>query len=49
MQTVDFQVFDGIDDFSRTVYVRRSDGSIAEYGRNNTAQWVFVQLVKQAD
>lgn len=49
MLTVDFQVFDGIDDFSRTAYVRFSDGRIAEFGRNNTAQWVFVQWVKQAE
>lgn len=44
-----FQVAPGVDDYSVMLYVLHADGSIVEYGRNNTAQWVPVNVVKQND
>lgn len=46
---VSFQVAPGVDSYSVMIYVLHADGSIVEHGRDNTAQWVPVAVVKQAD
>ena len=44
-----FHAMAGVDSYSVMLYVLHADGSIVEYGRDNTAQWVQVGVVKQAD
>jgi len=44
-KAISIKLMPGVDEFSMMMYILYDNGRIDEYGRNNTAQWVFRQQV----